>query len=110
MRRSVAALLTVDVQCAARQVNPFPTELNELAHAQAVTVGDQDQSSIPHTMPPSLACCGDHALDLSWGEVLATATRDVCYPAWRPDFPIFDGWRAAHATLECQDGAHREDP
>src|ERR1700676_2048017 len=107
MRRGVAALLTVDVQCAARQVNLFPAEFHEFAHPQAVTVGDQDQGSIPHTMPPSLACCGDHPLDLSWGEVLATATREVGYPARRGDFPIFDARRAALRTLECQYGAHR---
>src|ERR1022692_3121567 len=107
MRRSVAALLTVDMQCATRQVNLFPAEFHELAHAQAVTVGDQDQGSITHTMPPSVACCGDHALDLGWGEVLAAATHEVCYPARRRDFPIFDARRAALGALECQDGAHR---
>src|SRR6266852_5800751 len=107
MRRSVAALLTVDVQCAARQVNLLPAELHELAHAQPVAVGDQDQGSITHTMPPSLACCSDQALDLSWGEVLATATHEVCYPARRRHFPIFNARRPAFGTLECQDSAHR---
>src|SRR5450759_72665 len=108
MRRSVAALFAVDVQCAARQVNLFPTQLHELAHAQAVTVGDQDQRSIPYTMAPSLACCSDETLHLSWGEVLAAATHEVCYPARRRDFPIFDARRAALGALECQYGAHRE--
>src|ERR1700730_7580996 len=100
MRRSVAALLTVDVQCAARQVHLFPTELHELAHAQAVTVGDQDQGCVTHTMPPSLACCGDHQLARRWGEGLATATHEVCYPARRRDFPIFDARRAALGALK----------
>src|ERR1700694_4973062 len=109
MRRSVAILLAVDVQCAAQQVNLFPPELHELAYPQAVAVGNQDQRCVTHTMPPSLACCGDQALDLGWSEVLATATREVCHPARRRNFPIFDGWRAALGTLEREDGAHRKD-
>src|ERR1700716_1327779 len=87
---------------------PVPAELHQLAHAEALTGGNQDQGSVPHTMPPSLACCGDHSLDLGWSEVLATATREVCHSARRSDFPIFDVWRAALGTLECQYGAHRE--
>src|SRR5437762_6836195 len=70
-------------------------------------VSDENQRPVAWAMASFLACGDDQSLDFGWSEMLTTASFQVGDSARRGNFPIFDGWRVALGTLECQDSAHR---
>jgi hypothetical protein len=76
------------MQHPALQVDLVPSQRNQLAHPQAVAVGEQDQQPISQSVPSDLACSGDQALDLSRREVLAAAPFQIGQASRRPNLPI----------------------
>ena len=71
MRRRVAVFLAVDVQHSTLEVDLLPSKANQLADAQPVAIGKQDQRSVSQSVPPHLRCGGDQALDLGRSKVVA---------------------------------------
>ena len=89
MRRRRAALDPADVQRGAVEVDLIPAQVHQLAHPQAMAIGDQDHGGI--AVAPAVALGGlDQLLDLGLGQVLAGPVG-VGAPC-RGNCSFFGGW------------------
>src|SRR5262249_24944031 len=86
-----------------REVHLRPLEAAELAHTQAVPVGEQDHGRVPVAVAPALASDFDELIHLGFGQVLPGSEIGV---GSADDCPIY----GARAGLQLDDGSHREGP
>src|SRR5262249_35764046 len=82
-----------DVQQAALQVNLIPPQGDKFADPQPMTVGEEDQRSVPVSMASEARSGLHQLLNFGRGEVLPCAALAVGQPTGRSDFPVFGSWR-----------------
>jgi hypothetical protein len=91
MRGGQAALEPGDVQQAGGEIDLLPAERYQLAHAEAVAVGQHKQGRVPMPVPATLAGRRDELLDLVGRQVLAASERGVRQP-FRWNCPVYGYW------------------
>jgi hypothetical protein len=81
MRCRRALLRPADGDGAAIEIDLIAAQVDQLGHAQAVAVGDQDHDGVP--MAPPVALGGlDQLRDLSLGQVLAAPQLRIRTAHW----------------------------
>jgi len=86
-----AALEPGDVQQPSGKIHLLPAERHQLAHAEAVAVGQHEQGRVPVPVPATLAGRRDELLDLVGRQVLAASERRVRRPS-RWNCPVYGYW------------------
>jgi len=93
-----------DVQEALAEIDLIPAQADQFGHAQAMTVGDQDQRCVPYAVPTDTRRRIDQCCHLLFRQIFPASVSSICLPAG--NFPFFDGWRVGLQRPGTRRNAH----